>query len=390
MKFFKSIWSRLSFLLLSIVIIANLNAFVDFFLHPEIPYFDLEHIIVGGITAFISSLFLIILNIQNIKLERVIRKHESLKDDLKESEIKFQVLTEKSPDMIHLNNEKGEILFANPISEILLGYSQEELIGKQAEKLIHPAHKSLIQQDRHLLFTENKLPPLREIQILKKDGGYLPVETHTFVADIGNGKKYIGVVLRDISERIENEKKLHAIQEWSNTFDSMEEMISVHDNEFKIIRANKAFCDFLGKSREELVGKHCYEVVHGTNQQWHDCPHERTLKSLKTERNKIVDPASGISFEVTCSPLLGKGRQIIGSVHMMRNISDKKESYEVKKLYPICANCKKIRDNKNEWQAIEDYLHKEIALKFTHSICPECTQELYPELFKKISHKLCS
>ena len=382
MKLYSSKGARCSFLLLAIVLIANLNAFVDFFLHPEIPYFDLEHIVVGGITAFVASLFLITLNIQNIKLERIIRKHESLKDDFKESEIKFQVLAENSPDMIHLNNEKGEILFVNPISEVLLGYSHEELIGKSAEELIHPENKKLIRHDMHLLFTQNKLPPLREIQILKKDGEYLPVETHAFVVDIGNEKKYIGAVLRDISERIENEKKIHAIQEWSHTFDSMAEMISVHDTEFKIIRVNKAFCDFLGKSREELVGKRCYEVVHGTNRQWPDCPHERSLKSLKTERNKVVEPTSGISFEVTCSPLLGKGRQVIGSIHVMRDISDKKKSYDVKKLHPICSNCKKIRDNKNEWQAIEDYLLKELALKFTHSICPQCTQELYPELFK--------
>ena len=330
----------------------------------------------------VTSFFLIILNIQNIKLERVIRKHESLKDDFTESEIKFQILTENSPDMIHLNNEKGEILFINPISEVLLGYSHEELIGKSAEELIHPENKKLIRHDMHLLFTQNKLPPLREIQILKKNGEYLPVETHAFVVDIGKDKKYIGAVLRDISERIENEKKLHAIHEWAHTFDSMEEMISVHDAEFKIIRANKAFCDFLGKSREELVGKRCSEVVHGTDRPWHDCPHERSLKSLKTERTKVVDPTSGISFEVTCSPLLGKGRQVIGSIHVMRDISDKKKSYDVEKLHPICSSCKKIRDNKNEWHAIEDYLHKELGLNFTHSICPQCTQELYPELFK--------
>lgn len=282
--------------------------------------------------------------------------------------------------MIHLNNEKGEILFANPISEILLGYTQEELIGKSADDLIHPAHRSLIQQDMQLLFTENSVPPLRDIQIRKKDGEYLPVETHAFVADIGNGKKYIGAVLRDISERIENEKKLDATQEWLNTFDSMEEMITVHDKEFKIIRANKAFCDFSGKSREELIGKYCYEVVHGTNQQWHDCPHERTLKSLKTERNKVVDQISGISFEVTCSPLLGKAQQLIGSVHIMRDISDNKESDAVKNFYSICSNCNKIRDHQNEWQPIADYFHKELALHFTHGICPECTQKLYPEL----------
>ena len=48
MKLYRSKWARCLFLLLAIVLIANLSAFVEFFLHPEIPYFDLEHIIVGG------------------------------------------------------------------------------------------------------------------------------------------------------------------------------------------------------------------------------------------------------------------------------------------------------------------------------------------------------
>lgn len=47
---------------------------------------------------------------------------------------------------------------------------------------------------------------------------------------------------------------------------------------------------------------------------------------------------------------------------------------------PICANCKKIRDDKGYWQQIESYIQKHTDAKFTHAICPECTDILYPEL----------
>jgi PAS domain S-box-containing protein len=372
---------RCLFFLLALIVLANLSAFVDLYRHPEIPYFDMEHIIVGSITAFIGVLLILSLNIQNSKLEKIIAKHESLKEDFNESELKFQVLTAKSPDMIHLNNDKGELLFANPVTEVLLGYTPEELIGKSIGGLIHPEHKNLIKDDMRILFSQNSPPPLREIKILKKDGTYLPVEVHGFIVDMGNTKKYMGAILRDISERIENEKKIHAIQGWANTFDSMEEIISVHDKNFKIVRVNKAFCDFTGKPREELLGKYCYEEIHGTGQQWHNCPHERTLTSLKTEKNEVVDPASGITFQVTCSPLLDKKQEVIGSVHTMRDISTVQETDNKKVLFPLCSNCKKIRDNKDEWQTMEEYFLKDFSLKFTHSICPDCVQELYPELY---------
>jgi hypothetical protein len=50
-------------------------------------------------------------------------------------------------------------------------------------------------------------------------------------------------------------------------------------------------------------------------------------------------------------------------------------------LLPICSSCKKIRDDQGYWQQIEKYLHQHSEAEFSHSICPECTAQLYPELF---------
>lgn len=48
-------------------------------------------------------------------------------------------------------------------------------------------------------------------------------------------------------------------------------------------------------------------------------------------------------------------------------------------LLPICANCKKIRDSKGGWQPLETYISAKSEATFSHGICPECSQELYPE-----------
>lgn len=48
-------------------------------------------------------------------------------------------------------------------------------------------------------------------------------------------------------------------------------------------------------------------------------------------------------------------------------------------LLPICANCKKIRDDSGYWQKVEVYIHEHSEAKFSHGICPECMKELYPE-----------
>jgi PAS domain S-box-containing protein len=49
-------------------------------------------------------------------------------------------------------------------------------------------------------------------------------------------------------------------------------------------------------------------------------------------------------------------------------------------ILPICANCKKIRTDRGEWQQVEVYVSERTHAEFTHGICPECVEEFYPEI----------
>jgi hypothetical protein len=49
-------------------------------------------------------------------------------------------------------------------------------------------------------------------------------------------------------------------------------------------------------------------------------------------------------------------------------------------LLPICASCKKIRDDKGYWNQIESYLLERSEAEFSHSLCPDCMKKLYPDL----------
>jgi predicted Fe-S protein YdhL (DUF1289 family) len=50
----------------------------------------------------------------------------------------------------------------------------------------------------------------------------------------------------------------------------------------------------------------------------------------------------------------------------------------------ICAGCKKIRDEAGSWHPIEAYLQQHSALRFTHTMCPDCVRRLYPELSQAV------
>ena len=58
-----------------------------------------------------------------------------------------------------------------------------------------------------------------------------------------------------------------------------------------------------------------------------------------------------------------------------------KEVKTLSGMLPICAHCKKIRDDKGYWNQIESYIHEHSDATFSHGICQDCMQEHYPDLF---------
>ena len=52
-------------------------------------------------------------------------------------------------------------------------------------------------------------------------------------------------------------------------------------------------------------------------------------------------------------------------------------------LLPICASCKKIRDDKGYWQQVEEYVSDHSEAIFSHGLCPECLKKMYPDFYQE-------
>lgn len=61
-----------------------------------------------------------------------------------------------------------------------------------------------------------------------------------------------------------------------------------------------------------------------------------------------------------------------------------KEIKQLRGILPICANCKKIRDDKGYWTQVEVYISDHSGTEFSHGLCPECAVQIYPAYYKKI------
>ncbi|NOZ71298.1 MAG: PAS domain S-box protein, partial [Chloroflexi bacterium] len=117
---------------------------------------------------------------------------------------------------------------------------------------------------------------------------------------------------------------LHAAEEWRRTFDAMSDMITVQDADFRIIRANRAIVDALGISFQDILGKHCYQVIHDLSCPIVDCPSVRTKRTGKSEDAIIWEPKLGKWLMVRSSPILDEEGNFKGVVHAMRDVSQNK------------------------------------------------------------------
>jgi hypothetical protein len=73
---------------------------------------------------------------------------------------------------------------------------------------------------------------------------------------------------------------------------------------------------------------------------------------------------------------------IVDRIHL-RAAKTEKRVYQLEKLLPICAHCRKIHGKDNEWYDMETYIEKNTASQFSHGICPECMQRYFPQYTKK-------
>ncbi|MEN8263998.1 MAG: PAS domain S-box protein [Nitrospirota bacterium] len=129
---------------------------------------------------------------------------------------------------------------------------------------------------------------------------------------------------RDLQES--EKEKIKAIKEWESTFDSISDMISIHDKDFNLVRVNKAFCDFIKKKKEDIIGKKCYEVVHEYNEPWPECPHNQTMKLKEPVTGEFFEPKLGIYLQVSTSPIFDENGELVGTVHIAKDITDRKKA----------------------------------------------------------------
>ncbi len=132
------------------------------------------------------------------------------------------------------------------------------------------------------------------------------------------------------SQRIifENSKLLQQLSrakiDWENTFDSISDLISIHDNDFSLLKCNKAFARKFNAAQDGLSGKRCYEIFHETSEPCHACSFVKCKETLKSVTEELESPGMGGVFQVTCFPRIDDAGKLNGVVHIAKDITERK------------------------------------------------------------------
>jgi len=344
------------------------------------------------------------------ELEKEASELKQAKAALKESEQKYRHLTESLLDTVYEFDREGRFTYVNEAGTRIFGYSKEEILnGLRVQDTMVEKVQDLSQRVISEIFKGNTTAGERTF--LRKDGTQFIGQIHS--GPIYEGNDVVGVrgVLRDITEQKQAEealrekthdlgervKELNCLYNISHLVEkpdiSLEEILqetvdlipfSWQYPEITCARLILQDLTITTNNFNETVWKQASDImVHGErigvleviyleersgSDEGPFQKEERSLINAIVERlGKVIERKQ---VEVALKQERDKLQDALAKVKTLSG------------LLPICAHCKKIRDDKGYWNQIEAYIRDHSEADFSHSICPECVKNFYPEFYK--------
>ncbi len=241
----------------------------------------------------------------------------------------FRAIVNSSGDAIVATTLDGTITIWNAGAERLYGHTAEAAIGQSLWLLVPPERRD---ETAALLAKIKQGESVETFDTVRrrKDGSLVDVSLTLSPIKDANGQT-IGVsgIIRDITERRRAEEAVaRAKREWERTFDSMPDLIAILDPKHRIVRVNRAMAERLGSTPEQCIGRSCFEGVHGRDQPPNFCPHTLTLADGREHSAEVHEDRLGGDFLVTTTPIVDEQGQALGSVHVARDITERKKAGE--------------------------------------------------------------
>ena len=244
-----------------------------------------------------------------------ITERKKMEEKLRQEERKFRALAEQSSDIIVLVNRKGIITYENGVTERILGFKSEEIIGAGLFDLVHPDDLTFIIDLATSLARDKNVPGLQsEVRLRHRNGSWRMFEV-TGSSLINNTRIEGGIVnLHYIAKHKQMEKALHQSEEKYRTIlENIQEGYFEVDLAGNLTFFNDSMCRLYGYSKEELAGMNYQQFTN-----------KETSKILFQMFNKIYntgEPTKGFDWQIIRKD--GTERYIEASASLQKYLPDK-------------------------------------------------------------------
>jgi len=282
---------------------------------------------------------------------RDLTERKKAEEALRESERHFRALTQNSSDVVTLLTSTGTIRYQSPSIERILGYLPEETIGDDAFGYVHPDDLPRVEMAFAKGLKDPGRRPLVEYRFRHKDGSWVWLESvgTNLLGDPGVGQYVINS--RNVTKRKRAERALKESEErFRGTFENAPIGMALvglpsssPDSDGRYLRVNRALCEMLGYSKEELLSKTSAEVTH---------PDDRERSRARVER-LLEEGGSKYTIEKRYSRSDGRVVWAILNVSLIRD-SGGNPSHLISQYQDVTE--RKEAEERLEHQAFHDYL----------------------------------
>jgi len=362
----------------------------------QVDYVD-EHIRGAfQVVAFQTTRNRMVASFFDITARKIVEK------ELKESEERFRSTFEQAAVGIAHVTPTGDFIRINQRFCDLVGYTRDELLQRNFQDITHPDDlKRDVGFLRQILAGELAILSA-EKRYIRRDGSVADVNlTTTLLRDSDNEPKYFISVIEDITERKRAEEILKESEEkFRNVAEQSPNMIFINKRG-RVVFVNKKCEEIMGYTKDEFLSPEFdfLSIIAPDYLQKIKTDFERHLKGEEVgsyEYALITKNGRRINSIINTKLIKYGGESSI--LGIVTDITERKKAEELREnlisdlqkaaneiktlsgLIPICAACKKIRDDKGYWEQIETYIMERSDAEFSHGLCPECSKKLYPDL----------
>ena len=273
--------------------------------------------------------------------------------ELETSQARYVELYDLAPVGYLTLSAKEVIQQANLTAAKLFGVGRKQLVKQPLTRFILPEDQDIYYRLRRQL-SEPGASQAYEMRMQRVNAAPFWARLEVTVAQDADGAPVCRAVLSDITDRKRAEQTLQQAQDgleqrvreqtqelrraneelhrasaaWEQTFNAVPDLIMVLDRECRIVRANRAMTAKLGPPGSRFFGLRCHELVHGRDATPEYCPHAALMRDGCEHTVEITDARLGGTFILSASPLHDAAGRLTGSVHVARDITERKRTAE--------------------------------------------------------------